>query len=69
MDKILFENSEVVVYMNTSDEMFIRNVRMPLVCVRVSCVSTGLIVTSAGSIMLPTSVNGLSAISVEPRYL
>ena len=61
---ILFKNSEIVVYKNTSDEIFVR-IKANGVEIRITdTVSKELVITAGYDLMLPSAVNGLSAFRV-----
>jgi hypothetical protein len=64
---ILFENSEVIVYKNSSDEIFIET-KHAKVTMRVSPRREGLMVTAGNGngMFTPSSFNGLPAFVVSP---
>ena len=60
---VIHKDTNCIVYANKSDEIFIRNTSG--VEVRITPNTKSIIMTAAGSVIEPTSVNGLSAVKVS----
>lgn len=65
--RILYEDNNILVRLNWSGEVFVRNKRAPNTEIRISDEIQSLVVTAMGSDMTPTAVNGLSAFRVRGR--
>lgn len=64
MKAILQNNDRTEVYSFGCDEFFI-NDKINKTTIRVSCGGYGMTITSNGNYILPTSVNGLSAVMIK----